>query len=197
MIDLLFPVAIYKGNFHGIDNRYLENKAYDLKRNIEVNEKTQWRCDTFSTLDYYDKNIDQDDIVNFLVENSTYLVEDFARKMGAVYQKIDCRDFWFNISSPENFQEFHQHPGCHFSAVYYVKAPVNSGRIVFMSPENFTDMFPLPIPANNFNNLSYKSYYYDPCESMILIFRSNIAHMVEKNLSGEDRISIAMNFVLS
>jgi len=29
---------------------------------------------------------------------------------------------------------------------------------------------------------------------LVLIFRSNLAHMVEKNMSNEDRVSIAMNF---
>jgi len=48
--------------------------------------------------------------------------------------------------------------------------------------------------AGNYTSASYKSCFYTPKESMILIFRSNLLHMVEKNNSDTDRISIAMNF---
>ena len=41
-----------------------------------------------------------------------------------------------------------------------------------------------------------KSCSYTPEPTKILIFKSNLLHMVEMNLSNSDRISIAMNFEL-
>jgi hypothetical protein len=41
-----------------------------------------------------------------------------------------------------------------------------------------------------------KSCNYEPAPTKLLVFKSNLQHMVEKNLSNKDRISIAMNFEL-
>ena len=48
--------------------------------------------------------------------------------------------------------------------------------------------------AKNLNKISYPACWYEPENSMLLIFRSNLIHMVEKNNSNDDRISISMNF---
>jgi hypothetical protein len=53
-----------------------------------------------------------------------------------------------------------------------------------------------PLPASVYVPSNYKTCTYTPQESMLLIFRSNLLHMVEKNKSDEDRISISMNFTV-
>jgi ectoine hydroxylase-related dioxygenase (phytanoyl-CoA dioxygenase family) len=55
-------------------------------------------------------------------------------------------------------------------------------------------MFLLPIESENYN--TYKTFSLRPIEGHLVIFRSNLKHMVEKNISNESRISIAMNFIV-
>jgi len=191
-IDSWFPTLIYS---HKLDvfknNDYLKEKALSLKE--EYNSKTlnEWKCDTFNTLSQYD-DYNNDVIIKKLIGYVKQHVIHFSKEFGVKSENIECKNFWFNVASPENYQEYHYHPNNHFSVVYYVQTPPNCGNIVLRPSDSFTDMYSLPI--EEYNNNSYKTCFYRPYESMLLIFKSNLLHMVEKNKSDSDRISIAMNF---
>lgn len=194
-ISLWFPTLIYEDILTEFEstNQYLESKAYNIQ-SLVPETKTSWSCDTYNTLLQYNVNQDSDSLVQRLISTCKEKVIDFASEYGIekTINDLDCDDFWFNISKPNSFQEYHIHPRSDFSLVYYVKAKKDSGNIIFQSNNALSDMFPLK--TNKLTYASYQTCFYRPRESMILIFRSGLAHMVEKNLSGEDRISIAMNF---
>lgn len=196
-IDYWFPTLVYRTNLDSYrdKNEYLEKKAYSLK-SVKPKVATEWNCDTYNTLNLYNPFNDNDTVVKDLISLCRDMVYDFSKEFGVSksIEELVCTDFWFNIAEPENYQECHQHPNSHFSLVYYVTVNPGCGNIIFKSPNAFSDMFPLSINSKNLNKNSYPSCYYTPEESLLLIFRSNLVHMVEKNLSGKDRISISMNF---
>jgi len=191
-IDAWFPTLVYYVNLNSVDNNLLKDSAYILK-NKNIGLKSEWRCDTFNTIDY-DHSIDQQhdlELGNLLNTVGAHVAE-FAKEFGVETVDLTCSNYWFNISQTGNYQEYHQHTDSHFSAVYYVQANPASGNIVFKSFESMFDMCPVhanvKVPAN------FKTCFYTPADSKLIIFRSNLLHMVEKNLSTEDRISISMNF---
>lgn len=194
MIEEWFPTPIFFTDLKGINNNILKNRAYELQ-DIAPDVKTEWHCDTFNTLnkEYLLGNKD-DKFVTDLIETTGQHVFRFAEEFGLTvdYYDLICRDFWFNIAAPNDYQEFHQHPNNHLSAVYYVQSSENSGDIVFKNPESIGDMYQIPNEIDT--KFSYKTAQYNPVESRLLIFKSNLLHMVEKNKSNRDRISIAMNF---
>jgi uncharacterized protein (TIGR02466 family) len=192
-IDAWFPTLVYYVNLNeSVDNNILKDSAYILK-NKGTGVNSEWRCDTFNTLDY-DHSIDQlhDVALTNLLTVVTEHVAEFAREFGAKDSVLSCSNYWFNISETGNYQEYHQHTDSHFSAVYYVQANPNSGNIVFKSFESMFDM--CPVPSNLKVPATFKTCFYTPANSKLIIFRSNILHMVEKNISTEDRISVSMNF---
>ena len=152
-----------------------------------------WKCDTFSTLKLY--NMKSDPLFSDLISVCASQVKIFAKEYGADPNPV-CTDSWLNLAPPKEYQEYHIHAMSHFSVVYYVKTPTDCGNICFRSPEANTDMFPISVPGNTHTPANFKTCTYTPQESMLLIFRSNLLHMVEKNKSDEDRISISMNFTV-
>jgi len=184
----LFPTLIHRIIEKHPDNGLLIQKATELKSTLPP--AGDWRCSTFNTLNRYDM-INDPAFSNFL-KYVTDQVSQFAVEFGCAPNSASVTDSWFNVSEPGDFQEYHIHTGNHFSAVYYVKAHKNSGNIVFRSFEADTDMFPLPIKTMNYT--SFKTFSFDPEEGALLIFRSNLQHMVEKNMSTDSRITVAMNF---
>ena len=178
------------------DNQYLEEKARLIQATVNGNVKTNWRSDTFNTIGLYSPVKDNDQKINNFIKEITRKVYEFSQNFGVKrsIESLECTDFWFNIAGVGSYQELHQHTDCHFSAVYYVRTNPSCGNIIFQSTESITDMMPLPIDINNVEFASCKNCFYEPLDSVLLIFRSNLLHMVEKNLSGRDRISIAMNF---
>jgi len=164
------------------------NRAIEIK---ELNEYTQdWRSDTYSSMNVYD--ITMDPIFKPLLDLCVDRANVFADYHGIKKKKIRFVEAWVNVADKEQYQEYHRHAKQSFSAVYYVKAPDNCGNIVFKK-DTFDEMFPLPIDEYN-EIVSYGTHAVTPKAGDLIIFKSNIQHMVEKNKSGEDRVSIAINF---
>ena len=105
---------------------------------------------------------------------------------------------WKNINAPDDFNVKHNHPRSNLSGVLWIKAPKNSGNIVFTSPQFFDRYNELDSYTKEFkyNSNCYMSYYFPPTEGRILIFPSSLEHEVEKNKSSEDRISYSFNIKL-
>ena len=102
---------------------------------------------------------------------------------------------WKNINEHGNFNVPHCHPISDLSGVLWIKAPKNSGNIVFESPEIFNRYRELDSYSDEFRYDSnvYMTYYFTPKEGNILIFPSNLQHEVKENKSNEDRISYSFN----
>lgn len=199
MIEHWFPTLIYFDFLQGIDNQALADRAYQLRDELNKDVHTQWNCDTWNSLhtNLYFKDDNTDNVIENLVNTTIEHTEKYAEEYDADLENynIVCTDFWFNIAQPGNYQEYHQHPDNHFSAVYYVKGDPKSGNIVFKSMDSIAtgNTIPKKIPLERVSGPT-ETCFYEPQPSKLLLFKSNLLHMVEKNLSTEDRISIAMNF---
>jgi len=194
MIKYWFPTLISYEVLEDLkkNNSMLEHRAISIFDQAKDSFKSTWACSTFNTLGMYHHSQDQD-LVR-LVDIFKEKVLNFSKEFGVEkpIESLECTDFWFNISKHGDYQEFHRHANSHFSIVYYVSVPENSGDLVFQSFETNSDMFTLP--NNSTTDASCKTCVYEPAESALVIFRSNLIHMVKKNLSNSNRISISANF---
>ena len=185
-LNVLFPTLVYETTIEQ-HNFKLES----VLRNIPFNVCDDWRCDMKTTTNTYD--IIKDKSFQNLLNAIKKEVSQFSKTFGAS-GNVRIVDAWINMSSTGSYQEYHIHPDSHFSVAYYLKTDDNSGNIVFRSHEANNDMFMIPIiemkPA------SYKTCAFKPITGKLLIFRSNLQHMVEKNRSIEDRISLSANFIV-
>lgn len=190
MIKNMFAEAIFMEQTN-LSNNKLFDKAIEIK--TVMPNGTQWACDTYNSLGSYDLEKDKD--YKVVVDTAKQYVESFSVQYGITSPNVKCNDSWVNVAAPGAFQEYHLHPNNHFSAVYYVRVPEGSGDLILRSAETQTDMFPLPLGEETvFTN---KTYRITPRDGMMVVFRSNVLHMVTKNLSEEPRVSVAMNFEVS
>ena len=108
-------------------------------------------------------------------------------------KKVILNNMWVNVNEKNNFNLSHDHPISFFSAVYYVKVPKNSGRIVF---ENVNPLHAWCVNNNSvehFNHFTSNVWKLTPKEGDLVIFPSWLKHYVEANESDETRISISFN----
>ena len=84
--------------------------------------------------------------------------------------------FWINDMGPGEETSEHDHDEYDemLSGVYYVKVPKDSGELVIIDKHSRTLL--------------------TPQAGMFVFFAPDVLHAVNKNLSGERRISIGMNF---
>lgn len=101
---------------------------------------------------------------------------------------------WANINFPGCSNKLHNHPGSHWSGVYYLHCPNASGDISFLDPRMGANMSSarsalLDLFSNNWESIT-------PSAGMAVVFPSWLYHSVGTNLSDADRISIAFNIAL-
>jgi len=107
------------------------------------------------------------------------------------FTPLNC---WLNVNRKKDYNVHHSHNNCDFSAVWYLKVPENSGRLVFDNPD-FSS--PLWVLESEYNPYSRGRGYIVPKENLLVIFKSHLVHFVEPNLSDEPRISFAFNLKLN
>ena len=110
-------------------------------------------------------------------------------------QNIKISSMWaiINIGGAANAR--HHHGNSSISAAYYVRAPENSGDIVFYDPR------PAPVYSHphckNANYLNAMVNSVTPVEGGLVLFPSYLDHSVNENLSDDERIVISFNVTLS
>ena len=103
-------------------------------------------------------------------------------------------NMWANINPPGGYNRPHLHPNSHFSGVYYIKAPKNSGQIVFNEPRSAAHMV-MPEEKRRTSFTFVERSSLDPLEGRIIMFPAWLWHCVEPNESNDIRISVSFNFI--
>jgi len=98
---------------------------------------------------------------------------------------------WATIIRPSEKSQFHNHNNCMLSGVLYVQTNKNCGDIVF---ENFQTQNIQP-KVTEWNVYNSRKWSYEPTDGDIIIFPSEVNHMIETNKSNIVRHSIAFNAI--
>ena len=187
----LFPVSIHQFDVNRFDKvkDELIDYVYDLQKQNpigrNISNRGGWQSDTFNL------NNKNDLMESFLIK----CIDQFPTIKNSVSISGHA---WININKPGNYNVKHDHPMCDLSGVVWLKAPENSGNIVFENPvghqvynliESYTQEFK---KSNNY----FHTYYFKPIEGRMIIFPSYLLHDVSENNSNEDRISVSFNIKL-
>ena len=112
----------------------------------------------------------------------------------AIKQSININNMWAIINTGGSANLRHQHGNSTISGAYYVRAPKNSGDIVFYDP------WPAPVytypKSVNPNLLNAQVNGISPKEGALVLFPSYLDHSVNENLSNEERIVISFNITI-
>ena len=106
-------------------------------------------------------------------------------------QTAKINNIWSIINKGGSANLRHQHGNSTISGAYYVRAPINSGEIVFYDPR------PAPVYSHpnvvSPNLLNTQVNSITPKEGALVLFPSYLDHSVNENLSNEERIVISFN----
>ena len=147
---------------------------------------------------WHSPNID-----NFPNENKAYipLVKELYKLQNEIY-KEECIDrqpimgnMWANINPPGGGNEFHIHPNCLFSGVYYIKAPKDSGDLIIVDPRPGVQQVKPVRKEGELPRDIWREVFLKPIEGRIVMFPAWLWHRVAINKSQDIRISISFNFI--
>ena len=174
------------------------------KSHVPVREK--WKV-LLKGLEYERTHVNNSDIskdrnvLNSMPELKTEIenhCELFVRKYLTVKDnaKFYLQNSWCNIHGPDEKSQIHYHGNSLLSGVYYPIFPKDSGSISFHRGGIYTNVFHQSIrfEYDEHNNITAEQYVVELEEGAIVIFPSHLEHSVQKNLSNENRYSLAFNF---
>ena len=188
----LFPSLVHMfdvNGFNEIQNELIDY-AYDFKerepRGESISNQGGWHSPDFHV------NDECDTLHSFLIN----CLAGFPVIDESINIKISA---WVNINKPGDYNTKHNHPDCNLAGVLWIKAPKDSGNIVFDNPTAFQSNTEIDSYTTDFKEKYkfYQSYFFPPTEGRILVFPSHLVHKVEENKSKEDRISVSFNIKLS
>lgn len=113
---------------------------------------------------------------------------------------LECVHLFANINPKGGSNSIHHHTYGQISGVYWLKAPLNSGDLVIMSP--FTNRYlntscvPKPRTNNPIKYLDYNALVLKPRANKGVFFNSNLMHYVDINRSSKDRVSVAFHILI-
>ena len=120
-----------------------------------------------------------EDISNFITFLSLKRVIDRIVKKEKLFDRTEFHSMWGNINPPLTWNERHNHPGLALSGCYYIQTGTLAGNFLIEEDDDYFNLPPITEIV--------------PQDGMLIIFDAEYYHSVNKNLSKEDRISIAFN----
>lgn len=183
IVHSLFPKAV--GQFK-LDRALTEDELSFIKTqkthknmgNTTSNDTTLFESKELKSIaDFCQKAVDE------------YLLRIYAPKNDV---NLYFTQSWANYTEPGQFHHKHAHPNSFVSGVFYVNADSEKDKIHF-----YHDRYEqLKLPTENWNLYNSESWWFAVGTCDLLLFPSNLTHMVEATQSAETRISISFNTFL-
>ncbi len=188
--NLLFPTPVWTiqlDNYeHVNEEMYNFIKSNQKKDEIGINKSNVkgWHSKDFDLNDKEPQNF-----ISFILPLIEQVMIDMNWDKERQTAKIN--NMWAIINTGGSANLRHQHGNSTISGAYYVRAPKNSGDIVFYDPR------PAPVYSHpnviTPNLLNAQVNSISPKEGALVLFPSYLDHSVNENLSNEERIVISFN----
>ncbi len=188
--NLLFSTPVWTiqlENYKNLnENMYQYIKLLKKKDSVGINKSNVkgWHSNDFDLKDKEPQNF-----IKFILPSIEQVMNDMSWEKQKQTAKIN--NMWAIINTGGSANLRHQHGNSTISGAYYVKAPENSGDIVFYDPR------PAPVYSHpnvdKPNILNAQVNGVNPKEGALVLFPSYLDHSVNENLSNEERIVISFN----
>ncbi len=191
--NLFFPTPVWTiqlDNYEKINDemyKFIKESQHSDNEGITKSNIKGWHSNDF--------NLQENTIKKFIAFISP-AIEKVMTDMDWDKQKqaVSINNMWAIINTGGSANLRHQHGNSTISGAYYVRAPKNSGDIVFYDPR------PAPVysypKALNPNLLNAQVNGINPKEGALVLFPSYVDHSVNENLSNDERIVVSFNITI-
>jgi uncharacterized protein (TIGR02466 family) len=183
MIENLFPTPV---GFYELDKPVTEKELQFIK-DLETRSNDG---NTTSVDNYLLKSKEMKRIAAFVDQ----CVQDYFQEVYAPKHEVKpyVTQSWANYTNKGQFHHKHNHPNSFISGVFYVAADPAKDRIFF-----YKDGYQqIKVKTEKWNLWNSESWWFEVGVGKIVLFPSNLTHMVETVQAEDTRISIAFNTFL-
>ena len=172
----------------------VKNKEFDeeIKKELLIEEKKNKTAFKSNVGGFQTENIRNPLIEDVIIKNTFSMLNSRYTSLSPILIKI--ANFWINKNYKSNWNKPHTHPQSHYSGVYYLDVPENSGNLTFIRNNDYSLVKP---DLKAFDHQDFLDHFnVIPKKNMMILFPSNVLHMVSPNMSDLPRISLAFNIGL-
>jgi|TARA_R100001509_G_scaffold164600_1_gene142834 uncharacterized protein (TIGR02466 family) len=173
----------------------LKNKDFDkaIKEELIFKEKNNKSNILSNRGGFQSDTIKNPIIIDTLEKNSFAMLNSKYTSLSSINCKVlNC---WLNVNKKNNWNIPHVHHDSHYSGTYYLDVPDDSGNLTFF--REFSYSFVKPNIKGFEHNDFAETFDVVPKKNMIVLFPSNLLHMVNPNSSHLSRTSLSFNIGLS
>lgn len=186
----LFPTCVQVDTFP----RLFTNEELDFFKGLDyskdISTDTQTPTNTGFTVDInIIERLQLTEIENFILKNvKEYMYNSF--KVKDELEFFIARS-WFTKTGPGGFGRKHMHTNSILSGVMYIQTSPKCGNLLLHSATRKFGSIEFSYAEENQHNSIFISM--PPKDGMMIIFPSTVEHEIGKNLSEEDRYSLAFD----
>jgi len=183
MIENVFPTPV---GFYDLD-KPVTTKELQFIKDLETRANDG---NTTSIDNYLLKSKEMKRIAAFIDKSvQSYFKEVYAAKHEV---KPYVTQSWANYTTKGQYHHKHAHPNSFISGVFYASAMASRDRIYF-----YKDGYQqLKVTTESWNHWNSESWWFPVESGKVVLFPSNLTHMVETVQVEDTRISIAFNTFL-
>ena len=188
--NLLFPTPVWTIQLENY--KIVNEQMYDYIKLAQKNDELGTSKSNIKGWHSKDFNLNDKEIMNFInliLPSIEKLMDDMSWDKVKEIAKIN--NMWAIINTGGAANLRHQHGNSTISGAYYVRAPKNSGDIVFYDPRPAA-VYSHP-NVKNPNLLNAQVNGISPKEGALVLFPSYLDHSVNENISNQERIVISFN----
>ena len=191
--NLFFPTPVWTlqlDNYKTVNEQmysFIKKTQTKDQKGIHKSNIKGWHSKDFNLQESETKNF-----INFILPSIEKVMIDMNWEREK--QTVKISNMWAIVNKGGSTNLRHQHGNSTISGAYYVRAPKNSGDIVFYDPRP-APVFSFP-KAINSNFLNAKVNGISPKGGALILFPSYVDHSVNENLTDEERIVISFNITI-
>tara|TARA_B100000963_G_scaffold217451_1_gene189627 strand:+ start:1533 stop:2135 length:603 start_codon:yes stop_codon:yes gene_type:complete len=188
--NLLFPTPVWTIQLENY--KIVNEQMYDYIKLAQKNDELGTSKSNIKGWHSKDFNLNDKEIMNFInliLPSIEKLMDDMS--WDKIKQIAKINNMWAIINTGGAANLRHQHGNSTISGAYYVRAPKNSGDIVFYDPRPAA-VYSHP-NVKNPNLLNAQVNGISPKEGALVLFPSYLDHSVNENISNQERIVISFN----
>ena len=168
-------------------HKYIKDLQVVDQKGLIKSNINGWHSEDFNLNDDVPKRF-----INLISPKIEKVINDMQWDVSSQTAKITS--MWAIINTGGNANARHHHGNSAISAAYYVRAPIDSGDIVFYDPRPAPVYYHPSSKKPNLLNAMINSI--SPTEGGLVLFPSYLEHSVNANKSNEERIVISFNIKL-
>ncbi len=178
MIEPVFGKAIYSNQL------YLDTKK--ILSLIDVPRKNYNYTSNISKEDLY---VLEKDKFKFLKDIILNELDIYLHSEMKYTNKFQITTSWFTKVDKKEQGHLHNHRNCFVSGILYLQTYQDCGNITF---QDLSDKR-LVLDVNEYNILNSREWFYEPRDGFLILFPSEVHHIIGENNSNHTRYSLAFN----